>query len=225
MPNSIASPSCKQLAQLSPHPEGDCHARNCRPQRSFCRYAPRYLLRGKEVLKTLPKLAKSVKKDTPELAEAFEKHHDETEGQIERLEQVFKIIDTKASGKKCDAIEGILKEGDELMKHTKCKQTLAAGLLAGAQAVEHYEVARYGTLVAWAKLLGHDDAAELLEETLDEEKSTDKASNELAMEHINQAALDAMSEEEEEDLDKLRRRACNMAAFRAGFGGPMWLGY
>jgi ferritin-like metal-binding protein YciE len=163
----------------------------------------------KKILKTLPKLAKAVKKDTPELAEAFEKHHEETEGQVERLEKVFQVIGKKASAKKCDAIEGILEEGEELMKNAECKCTLAAGLLAGAQAVEHYEMARYGTLVEWAKLLGHDDAADLLQETLDQEENTDKSLTELAKDSVNQAAVDAMSEDKDEDEDssKHRRRA------------------
>jgi ferritin-like metal-binding protein YciE len=156
----------------------------------------------KKIYKTLPKLAKAVKKNTPALAQAFEKHHEETEGQVERLEQVFNIIGKKASAKKCEAIEGILEEGDELIKNCDCPSTLAAGLLAGAQAVEHYEIARYGTLIAWAKLLGYDDAADLLQETLDQEKNTDSSLNELAVDKINQAALDAMKSSDESNEDK-----------------------
>lgn len=153
----------------------------------------------KKILRALPKLAKATRKETPELSEAFEKHADETQGQIERLEQVFEIIGRKPSGKKCAAIEGILEEGEELMQNVDCKCTLAAGLLAGAQAVEHYEMARYGTLVEWARELGHDDAADLLQETLDQEKDTDNALNELAVDHVNQAALSAMNEDEEDE--------------------------
>ncbi len=163
----------------------------------------------KKILKTLPKLAKAVGKDSP-LAAAFEKHREETEGQVKRLEQVFGIIDQKPKAKKRDAIEGILKEGDTLMKEVDCKATMRAGLLAGAQAVEHYEIARYGTLIEWAKLLGHQDAAELLEETLEQEKHTDSLLNEMAVQDINQAAVDAMSEDDEDEEKShppTRRRA------------------
>lgn len=153
----------------------------------------------KKILKALPKLAKAVKEESPELAQAYEKHFKETEGQVERLEQVFEIIGKKASAKKCEAIEGILEEGEELMKNTDCKCTLVAGLLAGAQAVEHYEMARYGTLVEWAKLLGHEDAADLLQETLDQEENTDETLTKLAKDGINQKAIDAMSKDDEEE--------------------------
>ncbi len=156
----------------------------------------------KKILRALPKLARAVRKETPELSEVFEKHAEETQGQVERLEQVFEIIGRKATGKKCAAIEGILAEGEELMQNAECKCTLAVGLLAGAQAVEHYEVARYGTLVEWARLLGHDDAADLLQETLDQEKDTDSALSELALDHVNQAAVDQMGETEDEDEDE-----------------------
>jgi len=165
----------------------------------------------KKILKTLPKLAKAVGKDSP-LAAAFEKHRQETEGQVKRLEQVFGIIDQKPKAKKCDAIEGILKEGDALIKEVDCKATLRAGLLAGAQAVEHYEIARYGTLVEWAKRLGRQDAAELLEETLEQEKNTDSSLNEMAVKEINQAAVDALDEDEEEEEKKPRTPSRRRAA-------------
>src|ERR1700685_4008088 len=95
----------------------------------------------KKILKALPKMAKALAKDEPELSQAFKKHEQETVGQVKRLEQVFSIIGKKPAAKKCEAIEGILKEGDELMSEVECKCTLAGGLLAGAQAVEHYEIA------------------------------------------------------------------------------------
>ncbi len=152
----------------------------------------------KKILKALPKMAKKLGRES-ELAMAFEKHREETEGQIERLEQVFQMIGEKPRAKKCEAIEGITEEADELMSEVKCKATLEAGLLAGAQAVEHYEIARYGTLVEWAKLLGHDEAAELLEETLAQEKKTDETLNEMAMAAINRKALEAETERDEED--------------------------
>ena len=144
----------------------------------------------KKILKALPKMAKSLEKGSS-LAAAFEKHREQTEGQVERLEKVFKIIGKPAKGKKCEAIEGLSKEADELMEAVECTDTLEAGLLAGAQAVEHYEIARYGTLVEWAKLLGHEDAADLLQETLDEEKQTDELLNDMATSAINDKALEA----------------------------------
>ena len=155
----------------------------------------------KKILKALPKMQKAVGKGS-KLAGAFEKHYHETEGQVQRLEQVFEIMGQKPKGKTCDAIEGLTAEAEDLMKHCDCKATLEAGLLAGAQAVEHYEMARYGTLVAWASLLGHDDAADLLQETLDQEKNTDKSLNDLAESEINQKALEAQEDGEEEKGSK-----------------------
>ena len=115
-----------------------------------------------------------------DLKAAFEKHRGETEGQVKRLEQVFSIIEEKSQGKTCDAIMGIVKEGEGIIEEYKGSRALDAGLLAVAQAVEHYEISRYGTLKAWAEELGHEDAAELLGETLKEEKDTDAALSKLA---------------------------------------------
>jgi ferritin-like metal-binding protein YciE len=140
----------------------------------------------KKILTALPKMAKAAQ--SPELKAAFEKHLDETEGQVERLEKVFAIIDKKPQGKTCDAIVGITEEGAEIMKEYKGAPSLDAGLLAAAQAVEHYEISRYGTLKAWAEKLGLDDAAELLGETLDEEKATDEALTEIAESAVNAEA-------------------------------------
>jgi ferritin-like metal-binding protein YciE len=123
-----------------------------------------------------------------ELKAAFEKHRSETEGQVERLEQVFAIIEKKPQGKTCAAIVGITDEGAEIMREYKGSPALDAGLLAAAQAVEHYEISRYGTLKAWAEELGLDDAAELLQETLEEEEATDEALTEIAKSAINQQA-------------------------------------
>ena len=117
----------------------------------------------KKILATLPKMAKAA--DSEELKAAFEKHHGETEGQIERLEQVFAAIDKKPQGKTCAAIVGITDEGAEIMQEYKGSPALDAGLLAAAQAVEHYEISRYGTLIAWAEELGLDDVVSLLRET------------------------------------------------------------
>ena len=140
----------------------------------------------KKILATLPKMAKAAQNE--ELKAAFEKHRGETEGQVERLEQVFAIIEKKPQGKTCAAIVGITDEGAEIMEEYKGSPALDAGLLAAAQAVEHYEISRYGTLKAWAEELGLDDAAELLQETLDEEETTDEALTEIAKSAINQQA-------------------------------------
>jgi ferritin-like metal-binding protein YciE len=140
----------------------------------------------KKILSALPKMAKAVESD--ELRAAFETHHDETEEQVSRLEQVFEAIDAKPQGKKCAAIEGILDEGQEIMKEYKGSPALDAGLLAAAQAVEHYEISRYGTLRAWAEELGLEDVAKLLEETLKEEEATDEKLTELAESAVNAAA-------------------------------------
>jgi ferritin-like metal-binding protein YciE len=140
----------------------------------------------KKILATLPKMAKAAQSE--ELKAAFEKHLTETEGQIERLEQVFAVIEKKPQGKTCAAINGITEEGAEIMKEYKGSPALDAGLLAAAQAVEHYEISRYGTLIAWAEELGLDDAVSLLKETLEEEEATDEALTEIAKTAINQRA-------------------------------------
>ena len=141
----------------------------------------------KKILTALPKMAKAAQ--SGELRAAFEKHERETEGQVGRLEKVFALIEQPAKGKRCDAIEGLIEEGKEIIKEFKGSPALDAGLLAGAQAVEHYEISRYGTLKAWAEELGFDDAAELLQETtLGEEEATDEALTEIAKSAINQQA-------------------------------------
>jgi ferritin-like metal-binding protein YciE len=140
----------------------------------------------KTILTALPKMAKAAQNE--DLQAAFEKHKVETEGQIQRLEKVFAEIDEKPATKTCDAILGILKEGEEIMKEYKDSPAHDAGLLAAAQAVEHYEISRYGTLVAWAEELGLEESVDLLQETLDEEAATDEALSELAEEVINQEA-------------------------------------
>jgi ferritin-like metal-binding protein YciE len=140
----------------------------------------------KKILATLPKMAKAAQ--SAELKAAFEKHHTETEGQIERLEEVFAVIEKKPQGKTCAAIVGITEEGAEIMDEYKGSPALDAGLLAAAQAVEHYEISRYGTLIAWAEELGLEGAVSLLEETLEEEEATDEALTEIAKTAINQQA-------------------------------------
>jgi ferritin-like metal-binding protein YciE len=143
----------------------------------------------KKILSTLPKMAKAAR--SPELKAAFEKHRGETEGHVERLEQVFAIINQKPQSKTCAAIVGITDEGAEIMQEYEGSPALDAGLLAAAQAVEHYEMSRYGTLRTWAEELGLTDAASLLEETLDEEEATDAALTKIAESVVNQEAVAA----------------------------------
>ena len=140
----------------------------------------------KKILTTLPKMAKAAQNE--ELRAAFEKHETETEDQVGRLEQVFAAIDKKPQGKTCAAIVGITDEGAEIMKEYKGSPALDAGLLAAAQAVEHYEISRYGTLIAWAEELGLQDAVSLLQETLEEEKSADETLTDIAKTAVNQRA-------------------------------------
>ncbi|TIT36958.1 MAG: ferritin-like domain-containing protein, partial [Mesorhizobium sp.] len=143
----------------------------------------------KKILKTLPKLAKAAQ--SKELSAAFEKHRMETEGQVDRLEQVFELMGKAARGKTCPAIDGILEEGSEILEEYQDEPALDAGLVAAAQAVEHYEIARYGTLVAWAEQLGLKDAVPLLRETLAQESATDEALSALGESGANQRALQA----------------------------------
>jgi ferritin-like metal-binding protein YciE len=140
----------------------------------------------KKILVALPKMAEAVNSD--QLRTAFEKHVEETKGQVKRLEQVFGMIKQPPKGKTCPAILGLVEEGEEVMEDFEDSTALDAGLLSGAQAVEHYEMSRYGTLIAWAKELGLSDAARLLTQTLEEEKKTDAVLNKLAEGAINQKA-------------------------------------
>jgi ferritin-like metal-binding protein YciE len=140
----------------------------------------------KQLLKTLPKLAK--KSTNEKLQEAFTIHCDETEGHVERLEKIFEAIGKKPRGKTCDAILGIIAEGQEVIDEVDDDALRDAGILAAAQAAEHYEIARYGTLRAWAELLGHDQAVELLGDTLAEEKHADELLTSIADGGVNESA-------------------------------------
>ena len=140
----------------------------------------------KKILTALPKMAKAAQ--AKELKAAFQKHERETETQVDRLERIFEIIEEKAAGKKCPAILGIIEEGNEIAKEFKGSPALDAGLLSAAQAVEHYEISRYGTLKTWARELGLSEAVRLLDQTLNEEKKTDTALTSLAEEAVNQKA-------------------------------------
>ncbi|HET9902371.1 MAG TPA: ferritin-like domain-containing protein [Xanthobacteraceae bacterium] len=140
----------------------------------------------KKILAALPKMMKAAQSE--ELSAAFEKHRQETEGHIERLEEIFNLMEESPKGKKCPAILGILEEGAEVMKEYRRTAALDAGLVAAAQAVEHYEICRYGTLRTWARLLGMQNAVGLLQTTLREEEATDEALTKLAESAINQEA-------------------------------------
>jgi ferritin-like metal-binding protein YciE len=140
----------------------------------------------KKILSALPKMAKAAQAD--ELRAAFDKHEKETEGHVERLEKVFEELGEPPRGKTCDAIVGIIAEGQEVMKDYKGTPALDAGLLAAAQAVEHYEMSRYGTLKTWASELGLRDGAELLDATLSEEKKTDATLTKIAENNVNRRA-------------------------------------
>ena len=156
----------------------------------------------KAILKALPKMAK--KASSKKLQTAFTRHHKETEKQVDRLDQVFELLGKRASGKKCPAIDGIIEEAEEVIKEAEDDTIRDAAMLAAAQSVEHYEISRYGTLVAWAEKMEMSDAAELLTATLEEEKLTDQKLTELAESEINVEAEQAGEEEEEE---RPKRRA------------------
>ena len=149
----------------------------------------------KQLTKALAKLAKA--STSPKLQQAFASHLEETQGHIERLEQVFESLDEKARGKHCDGIAGIIEEGKSIMEEDFDETTMDACLIAAGQRAEHYEMAAYGTLVAWAQAMGHTDAARLLQQTLDEEKAADKKLSGLAESGINQSAADAAHSDEE----------------------------
>lgn len=142
-----------------------------------------------QLTKALPKMAKAA--TSPELREAFEMHLAETRGQIERLEEVFRLLEEKASGKHCDGIAGIIAEGSSVMKEDLEESTMDACLIASGQRAEHYEIAAYGTLVSWAQVLGRPDIARLFEQTLNEEKAADAKLTRLAERGINKQAADA----------------------------------
>jgi len=137
----------------------------------------------KQLLKALPKMAKAASSE--ELRKAFEDHLEQTEGQVERLDKIFEKLGKRAAGKKCVAMEGLIEEGKELMEMEAEPSVLDAALIGAAQKVEHYEMATYGTLRTWATILGDEDAAELLQQTLDEEGEADKLLTDIAEEMVN----------------------------------------
>jgi ferritin-like metal-binding protein YciE len=162
----------------------------------------------RQLLKALPKLAKA--SSSSELRTAFESHLEETRGQVDRLEQVFATLDEKVRGKHCDGIAGIIEEGKSVMEEEFDDATMDACLIASGQRAEHYEMAAYGTLVAWARAMGHTEAADLLQETLDEEKAADEKLSSLAEGGINQEAASATqpaSDDEAEEAPASRKAA------------------
>jgi ferritin-like metal-binding protein YciE len=143
----------------------------------------------RKIVRALPKMMRGAQSE--ELRAAFEKHRGETEVHVERLQQVFEMMGRRAQGKTCPAIDGIIEEGEEILETFKGSPALDAGLVSSAQAVEHYEIARYGTLRRWAEQMGMTDAAALLETTLSEESATDETLTELAEGSINQKAMES----------------------------------
>ncbi len=172
----------------------------------------------KQLLKALPKLAK--KASSPELKKAFLTHRDETQGQISKLEEVFASLDEKVRGKHCDGIAGIIEEGKGVMEEDFDEATMDACLIASGQRAEHYEMAAYGTLVAWAKAMGHDDAADLLQQILDEEKAADGKLSGLAEGGINEeaASIAHPADDEAEDEDAPARPVRTPLKKAAGAG-------
>ena len=166
----------------------------------------------KQLTKALPKLAKAA--SSRDLRAAFEAHLEETQGHVERLEQVFESLEEKARGKHCDGIAGIIEEGKSMMDEDFDEATMDACLIAAGQRAEHYEMAAYGTLVAWARGMGHTEAADLLQETLDEEKAADQKLTAIAESGINQEAADAAhsGDEEEEEEETPARKGRGVAA-------------
>ena len=151
----------------------------------------------RQLTKALAKLAKTA--SAPPLREAFESHLQETQGQIDRLEQVFESVEEKVRGKHCEGIAGIIDEGKAIMEEDFDEATMDACLIAAGQRAEHYEIAAYGTLIAWARAMGHGEAADLLQQNLDEEKAADEKLTSLAEGGINQSAADVAHPDENEE--------------------------
>jgi ferritin-like metal-binding protein YciE len=168
----------------------------------------------KQLTKALPKMVK--KSTAGELKEAFEEHLRQTEQHVERLEQVFELMEMPARGKKCKGMQNLIAEGDEMISEAEDDSTRDALLIAAAQKVEHYEIAGYGTVRTWASLLGKDDVAGILEETLDEEKDADQKLTTIAESFVNQSAA-----EETEEPAGSRRGGRAASTMRAGAGRPV----
>jgi len=159
----------------------------------------------RQLTKALPKMAKAA--TAPELKNAFTTHLEETRGQIERLDKVFEMLGERARGKHCAGIAGIIEEGASIMEEDFDEATMDAALIAGGQRAEHYEMAAYGTLVAWARELGHMEVAEFLQETLEEEKAADDKLSMLAQNGINPDAAQGSNDDEDEEAEEKRKPA------------------
>ncbi len=153
----------------------------------------------KQLARALPKLAKAA--NSEQLRTAFQEHTEQTKGQIERLQQVFESIGSPARAKRCEAMEGLVEEAQEMLDEDISDELLDVALIASAQKVEHYEIAGYGTLRTLAQQLGHNEAAKLLEETLNEEKQTDELLNKIALGEVNKTAMQAEESEDEEEME------------------------
>jgi ferritin-like metal-binding protein YciE len=167
----------------------------------------------KQLVKALPKMAKNA--TNPELKQAFTDHLQETEGHVERLEQIFEMLGERAGGKKCKGMEGLIEEAKELLEEDAAEEVLDAGLIAKAQHVEHYEMAGYGTVRTYARQLGLEDQAELLQETLDEEGKADELLTQIAESSVN-AEAESPSEEEEESTSRRGDRQVSRSVAREG---------
>jgi ferritin-like metal-binding protein YciE len=154
----------------------------------------------KQLVKALPKMARSA--TSPDLREALESHLQETQGHVDRIEQIFGALDEKVRGKHCEGIAGIIEEGKAIMEEDFDGNTMDAALIAAGQRAEHYEMAAYGTLIAWARAMGHTDVVNLLQDTLDEEKAADEKLTELAEGGINQEAADAAHSDGDEQEEE-----------------------
>lgn len=153
----------------------------------------------KQGVRAIPKLVKAA--ESQELKDVLQQHREQSQQQIERLEQVFEQIGKRARGKTCEAMQGLVAEGEEVIEEGEKGPVLDAALIACEQGIEHYEIARYGTMVVWAKQLGMNEAAELLQQSLDEEKEADRLLNELAERSLNQKAAESGAPDEESARD------------------------
>ena len=175
----------------------------------------------KQALRTLPRMAKAAQ--APRLKQAFERHARETEGHIERLERIFEMLEERGAGKKCKGMEGLVEEGRELLEEDGDPAVIDAALISAAQRVEHYEIAAYGTARTFAEQLGHHDAAQLLQQTLEEEKAADEKLTAIAESFVNeQSANEGEGEEEEDEEEESEQPASRQGSARkqkAGNGG------
>jgi ferritin-like metal-binding protein YciE len=164
----------------------------------------------RQLTKALPKMAKAA--SSPDLRATFESHLEQTEGHIERLEEVFASLDEKVRGKHCEGMAGIIEEGKSIMEEDFDEATMDACLIAAAQRSEHYEIAAYGTLIAWARAMGHTETVDALQQTLEEEKATDEKLSSLAENGINQEAGDAAHSEDDQGADETDGEPAKVAA-------------